>query len=126
MRHIAFLSILGALAMFVFRNIIISLFIGGGAFGADAVQKTALMLGAFTLSIPLEAISHLQARAFYATKNTLLPVLAGIINLALSVGAAWLFVPTFGLLALPLGYALGSLAKVVILALLLPRQLAKM
>ncbi|MDO8557711.1 MAG: murein biosynthesis integral membrane protein MurJ [bacterium] len=123
MRHIVMLSVLAALGMFFFRNLIISLLIGGGSFDEHAVRETALLLGAFTLSIPFEAVSHLQARAFYAAKNTLLPVLAGAFNLIISVFCAWMLIGTFGLLALPLGYAIGTLAKVIVLGILLPRQL---
>ena len=79
----------------------------------------------FAASVPFEAIAHLQARAFYAAKNTTVPLVAGIVNLILSVGGAWLLVPQFGILALPAGYALGSLVKVLLLWIYLPRVVAK-
>ena len=121
--HIAILSLLAAAAIWVLREFIIALFLGGGAFTAAAVHETAKLLGWFALSIPLEAVSHLQARAFYALKNTTLPVYAGVANLALSVGCAWLLLPHYGLVALPLGYAIGSLTKVTLLAALLPKRM---
>lgn len=121
--HIALLSVLAAAGVWALRDFIISLFLSGGAFTREAVRQTAQLLGWFALSVPLEAVSHLQARAFYALKNTAIPVYAGFANLALSVGCAWLLLPRYGLVALPLGYAVGSLAKVAMLAALLPRRM---
>ena len=121
--HIAALSVLAALGIWVLREYIISLFLGGGAFTREAANETARLLGWFAFSIPLEAVSHMQARAFYALKNTAIPVYAGILNFALSVGAAWILLPHSGLAALPIGYAVGSFAKVAMLALLLPRRM---
>lgn len=121
-KHIAALSCVAAIGIFVLREFIISLFLGGGEFGKDAIAKTALLLGIFAFSIPLESVSHLLARAFYATKNTVLPVLISIAALAVSVGGAWIFVDDIGLAALPLWYAFGSLVKIATLAILFPRQ----
>jgi putative peptidoglycan lipid II flippase len=81
----------------------------------------SLVLGIFAISVPLESLNHLQLRAFYAHRNTLLPSLAGIAGGMVTVGLAWGTIDSFGLPALALGYAAGELTKVVLLAVLLPR-----
>ncbi len=54
----------------------------GGAFDAEDVATTALILSAFTISIPLESVTHLLSRAIYATHNTLLQVLSSLAGFA--------------------------------------------
>ncbi len=49
--------------------------LGGGEFGPDDVALTAGVLAAFALAVPFDSLSHLLARAVYATHNTILPVL---------------------------------------------------
>lgn len=80
----------------------------------------ALTLGVFALSVPLESLTHLQYRAFYAYKHTLWPSLAGIAGGAGAIVSAWLFIDQLGVVSLALGYAVGELLQVAVLAALLP------
>ena len=84
-----------AIGLFVLSRVVIAVLLGGGAFGPDDVALTAGLLAAFAISIPLESLTHLLARAFYATHNTLIPVLASLAALAviLLVGE-WLARPS--------------------------------
>ena len=57
------------------------LFVGffrGGAFDAEDERRTLLVLGAFALSVPFDALQYPLARALYATRNTSLQVLASL------------------------------------------------
>ena len=112
-----------ALFAFVIREPLIALLLGGRAFDAEAVRRTAIVFGAFTLAIPTEALSQLLARAFYATKNTTIPVALSVLSLLFAVGGAWFTTPALGLLALPLAFAAGSAVKTLALSLLLPRRI---
>lgn len=123
--HVAVLGLAASVVMYFFSHLIISVLLGGKAFGPEAVSMTAAVLAAFVLSVPLECVNQQQARAFYALKNTTIPVAAGIANLILSVGAAWIFAQRFGIIGLPYGYMLGSIAKIAIQFALLPRQIRK-
>lgn len=80
----------------------------------------AVTLGVFALSVPLESLTHLQYRAFYAYKHTLWPSLAGIAGGLGAIAVAWLFIGQFGVVALAAGYAVGELLQVAVLAALLP------
>src|SRR5271157_6056882 len=45
--------------------------LAGGAFDAEDVSITTILVAVFAVSIPLESVVELLARAIYATKNTL-------------------------------------------------------
>jgi len=98
---------------------LIKIFLGGGEFSEQDILLTASTLGVFTLAIPTESASHLLARAFYALKNTVIPVVASIAALGIAVSLGYILSPTLGLLALPLGFFAGSLFKLIVLLVLL-------
>ncbi len=106
-------SVLAALVVYAIRHPLVAILLGGGSFDANAVTTTALVLGIFCLSIPTESLSHLFARAFYAAQNTLTPVIWSIVGLCVSSASAYALLGTFGVVALPIGFFLGSLTKTV-------------
>jgi len=112
-RTILFASVGAAVLVFVIRRPLVALLLGGGAFNSDAVARTALTLGFFCLSIPTESLSHLFARAFYATKNTLIPVIFSVISLITAGATAYVLISKVGIIGLPLGFFFGSLIKAV-------------
>ena len=81
------------------------------------------MLGVFTLAMPTESLRHLLARAFYATKNTTVPVVISVLGLVIAMGGGYLLRPSLDILAIPTAFALASLIEVVFLLILLPRRL---
>lgn len=106
-------SLLAALLMYLIRQPLVALLLGGGAFATEAVSGTARLLGVFCLSIPTESLSHLLARAFYSQQNTIIPVTFSAISLLVTGVSAYLLMGRFGLLGLPLGFFLGSCIKTV-------------
>lgn len=118
-------SLTAAIIIFLIREPLIALVFGGGAFTEANIQATAFTLGFFTLSIPTESLSHLLARAFYATKNTLTPVLIGIASFIITILCAWILTPKLGLSAIPLAFFSGSLVKLFLLLLFFPSFLKK-
>jgi putative peptidoglycan lipid II flippase len=115
-------STLAAVLVFFLRHVLIARLLGGGAFDVVAIETTAWVLGVFCLAIPTESLSHLLARAFYATKNTVTPVVWSVINLIVAAGSAWWLLGSLGIVALPVGFFLGSLVKTVGLGIRLSRQ----
>ncbi|MBI3420597.1 MAG: murein biosynthesis integral membrane protein MurJ [Candidatus Sungbacteria bacterium] len=105
------ISTMAAIILFAIRHPLVNILLGGGAFGPEAVSKTALLLGVFCLSIPTESLSHLLARAFYAIQNTTIPVIWGVAGLIVAAGSGYLLVQPIGIIGLPLGFFLGSLVK---------------
>jgi putative peptidoglycan lipid II flippase len=122
---IAGLTVFAAVGMVVFGELGIGILLGGGEFGPDDVARTAAVLGAFALSVPFESVAHLLSRAIFATRQTVYQALASIAGLVVTMAATVLLLPGFGILALPLGFAIGQAAKVVLLALTLAVRLRR-
>lgn len=117
------LTVFAALAMVVLGELGIGILLGGGEFGPDEVARTAAVLGAFALSVPFESVAHLLSRAIFATRQTLFQALASIAGLMITMAATLALLPSFGILALPLGFAIGQASKVVLLAVILAVRL---
>ncbi len=116
---ITVLTIFAAIALIVMGELVIGTLLGGGAFTSDDVALTAAVLAAFAISVPFESLSHLLSRAIFATRDTLLQVLASLAGLAITIGATQALLPSQDILAIPLGFTIGQAAKTVLLALAL-------
>jgi len=74
------------------------------------------------VSIPLESLTNLMARALYATHNTLLPTVAAVAGFTATIVSAQALSHTMGLAAIPAAYSVGMGTRVLLLALaLFPR-----
>jgi putative peptidoglycan lipid II flippase len=109
------LTTIAAVGLIVVGELAIGVLLGGGAFDAEDVARTGALLAVFALSVPFDALAHPLARACYATRNTIWPVLGSLLALGVSVAATTLLVPALGLLAIPAGFTLGAAAKAVLL-----------
>jgi putative peptidoglycan lipid II flippase len=116
---IAVITTAAAIVLAVMGELGIRLLLGGGAFDAEDVARTSALLVAFAISIPFESVTHLLSRAIYATRHTLLQVLASLAGLGITVLVTWLLLPALGVIAIPSGFAVGMVAKVGLLALAL-------
>jgi putative peptidoglycan lipid II flippase len=119
----ALLTMIAAVALVLVGEMAIRILLGGGAFDAEDVAMTSMVLAAFALSVPFESLSHLLSRAIYATRHTVLQVLASIAGLAITVVATLALVPGLGIVAIPLGFAIGQAGKTLLLALALAVRL---
>ena len=119
---IGVLTICSAIGLIVIGELAIDVLLGGGLFDAEDVQRTALVLGVFAISIPFEGLGHLYSRAIYATRHTRLQVVASLIGFAVTIGATLATVDALDIVAIPFGFAAGSAVRFVLLvAVLLPR-----
>lgn len=116
---IALLTTAAALVLAVVGELAIRVLLGGGAFDAEDVALTSPVLAAFAIAIPFESLSHLLSRAIYATRHTLLQVIASLAGLGITVLATQLLVAELGIVAIPIGFAIGQAGKVLLLALAL-------
>ena len=108
---IAGLTILATGALVIIGPLAIEILLGGGAFDAEAVRRTSLVLASLALTTPFEALGHLFARALYATHNTLLPVLASLAGFLVTVGVTFVLVEPLGVIAIGLGFAAGAMVR---------------
>jgi len=108
--------------MAVLRVPIVALLVGYGRFDQLAVDRAADTLLFFLVALAPEAMIAVLARAFYAGKDTLTPVLAALASVVLDVVLAFLLVAPLGLGGLALAIGLGSCLEVGLLLVLLGRR----
>lgn len=121
-RNLAVIAVLttgAAVALFVLSGTLVSVLLGGGRFGAADVTRTSAVVAVFALSIPFDALAYPLSRGLYASHDTLHQVLSSFGGLAIVIAATQLLVPSAGLLAIPVGYTAGMIAKDVLLAVFL-------
>jgi putative peptidoglycan lipid II flippase len=119
---IGILTTLAAVGLFILGEFGIRLLLGGGRFSEADIARTSLVLAAFALSVPFDSLSYPLSRGLYATRNTLLQVIASFAGFGTIVVVALVLVPTVGIVGIPLAYAAGSAVKVVLLTIfLIPR-----
>ena len=122
---ISLMTTAAAIVLAVFGGLAIRVLLGSGRFDAADTALTASVLAAFAISIPFESVSHLLSRAIYATRHTLLQVLASLTGLGITVLAVQLLLASLGILAIPIGFSIGQAAKVVLLGLALAMRLRR-
>ena len=114
-----------AIVLAVFGELAIRILLGGGAFDAADVALTSAVLAAFAISIPFESLTHLLSRAIYATRHTLLQVLASLAALGITIYAVQLLLAPLGIIAIPIGFSIGQVSKVGLLGLALAIRLRR-
>lgn len=115
-----------AIGLVAVGPIAIDLLLGGGRFDADDVARTALVLSVFAISVPFESLGHLLSRAIYATRHTLLQVAASLVGFAVTILATALLSGQLGVVAIPLGFSLGSAVRCALLGVVLVIRLRQM
>lgn len=106
----------------VLRRQIITLLFDYGRFDAYAVDLTADALFYFLLGLASESLIVILARAFYAGRDTMTPVLAAVVAVVINVLVGLATVWTMGLPGLALGLAVGSWVETAILTVILWRR----
>jgi putative peptidoglycan lipid II flippase len=116
------LTVLAAITLAVLARPLVEILIGGGEFGPDDVDRTATVLTAYALAIPLDSLSYPLSRALYATHNTILQVIASMAGFGTIVAVGLALAGPLGIVAIPLAAAAGGGVKVTLLVVfLVPR-----
>ena len=89
----------------------------------SGTADTAIALGVLLLALPSESLIALLARAFYADRDTMTPVIAAVLAVAINTTFAIVTIGTLGLVGVSLGIVLGSLSEMSLLALRLRRRI---
>jgi putative peptidoglycan lipid II flippase len=82
----------------------------------SGVTDTAIALAVLLLALPSESLIALLARAFYADRDTVTPVIAAVLAVAINTTFAIVTVGTLGLVGVSLGIVLGSWSEMTLLA----------
>ena len=110
----------------VLRTQAVGLLFNYGRFSERGVELTAGVLLVLLIALPPEAMIAILARAFYANRDTVTPVVAAILAVLINVTFGIVAVTQLGL-ELPgiaLGIALGAWAEALLLVAVLDRRMA--
>jgi putative peptidoglycan lipid II flippase len=95
LRHIFFWTIPATVLIIVLRAQLVRAILGSGAFDWGATKLVAASLALFIVSLLAQSCSLLIARAYYAAGNSRKPFYFGLIDVAISVGLALVFITAF-------------------------------
>lgn len=109
MTHVLFFVIPISVLILVLRAQIVRLTFGAGKFDWQATILTANTLGIFAFSIFAQSVAPLFSRAFYSRHNTIIPVIIGLITIALNAVASYFFGKSMGVLGLALGFSISNI-----------------
>ncbi|MDQ2741403.1 MAG: murein biosynthesis integral membrane protein MurJ [Chloroflexota bacterium] len=118
-RLVLFLTIPAAVGYIVLATPIVSLLFQHGHFRPVATARTATALTGYAIQIPFVGIDQLLIFSFYARKNTVTPMLIGILGVGIYIGSALLLMPRYQILGLALANTIqNSLHGLILLGLL--------
>ena len=100
----------------------VDLVYGRGRFNFGDSQATAVYFAIFAVSLALWTAQALYARAFYAARNTLAPMIAGTVITAASIPIFWAMYHGWSVLGLAIASDIGIFAQTAALAILLHRR----
>jgi putative peptidoglycan lipid II flippase len=143
-RHILFWTVPCTALLIILRAHVVRIVLGAGEFGWSDTRLTAALLAVFALSLAFQSLALLFIRALYAGGSTGKPFSVSLFSSFVTVTAAFMFSRAFAsdpgflawfaeafkldgvagaeALALPLGFAVGSIADALLLWVLLARQ----
>lgn len=119
MRLTLFLTVPFAVLFLLLRAQVVRVLLGAGEFDWSDTISTADTLAFFSLSLFAQALIQIVVRALFAMKNTLAPLLAGMLGVAVNIaGAVWLR-DSFGVAGLALAFSFAMVVNLVALWLML-------
>jgi len=115
LRLIAFVTLPATVGLIVLRFPILRVLLQGGAFRADDTRATADVLGTFALGLFFFAVVRVVVPAFYALKETRLPVFAAFADCAVFVAGCFALTPRLALPGIGLSASIAAAVNVAIL-----------
>ncbi|HKF35544.1 MAG TPA: lipid II flippase MurJ [Ktedonobacteraceae bacterium] len=113
------LMIPAAAGLIVLRGPIVELIFQHHAYTADNAALTALALQNYAYQLPFVALDQLLIAAFYARKNTIIPVAVGMVSILGYLAVALPFWSTIGMPALAFANAVQNSLHAIILLVIL-------
>lgn len=125
--RLVLLAILPAVAGLVaLRLPIVQLLFERGAFSPFDTERTALALLAYAPGIAAAAVDQVLIFSFYARKNTVTPVLVGVVGVGIYLAVALLLIGPLGMPGLALANSAQWVAHALVLLFLLRRALGSL
>jgi putative peptidoglycan lipid II flippase len=114
-RAIGFLLIPSAVMLILLRAQAVRLILGTGKFNWDNTKMTAVTLGFFSISLIASGLIPILAKAFFALKNTKLPMYASVASSVFSIIIAYPLSKEFSVAGLALAFSIGSFIQLFML-----------
>jgi len=122
LRLIAFVTLPATVGLIVLREPILRVLLQGGEFRADDTRATAGVLATLSAGLFFFAVTRVVVPAFYAVKDTRLPVLAALADCAVFLVGCTLLVPSMGLPGIGLAASVAAAVDVAVLVAALRRR----
>ena len=122
LRLIAFVTLPASVGLILLRVPIVRVLFQGGRFGGTDTLETAGALAALSAGLFFFAGIRIVVPAFYALKNTTLPVAAAMADAAIFVVLCILLTPPFGLPGIGLAASVAAAVNVIVLLAALRRR----
>lgn len=114
-RHIFFFLIPASIVFLLLRAQIVRVVVGAGSFGWEETIRTADTLAFFTLSLFAQGLIYLFSRAFFAHRDTITPLVAGLVATTVGGVSALLFTREFGVVGLGISFSISSIINLALL-----------
>lgn len=122
--RILFLMLPISLMLLILRAQVVRVVYGTGKFNWDDTFLTFQTLGFFTVSLFAQGLIPLFNRSFYARHNTKIPMLVGLVTMAVDIILSiYLFQTGLGVVGLSLAFSIASVLNLVLLGYILYYQL---
>ncbi|MBI2954475.1 MAG: murein biosynthesis integral membrane protein MurJ [Chloroflexi bacterium] len=115
-----------AVGLVLLRTPIIRLLFEHGVFGAYGTERTALAFLFYAPQLPFVAVDQLLIFAFYARKNTMTPMLVGVLGVAAYLASGLSLMGPMGLAGLALANTIQNSLHAVVLFVLLQKAIGSL
>jgi putative peptidoglycan lipid II flippase len=119
LRPLLFLSIPASIGLLLLRKPIVQVIFQSGNFDADSTKLVIAPLACFAAGLVGYALTEVLTRVFYATRDTMTPVVTGVLTVILNLLLCVLFMDSLGYTGLALALSVTTSSEAVILILFL-------
>jgi putative peptidoglycan lipid II flippase len=123
LRPLIFLSIPSGIGLLLLRKPIVQVIFQGGDFDASSTKLVIAPLACFAAGLVGYALTEILTRVFYATRDTVTPVVTGVLTVVLNLLLCVLFMDSLGYTGLALALSVTTAAEAVILLVFLRNRI---
>jgi putative peptidoglycan lipid II flippase len=121
--RVLFFTVPAAVGLLLLSEPVTDLILSGGEFGEESKRLTSIILTFFALSIPFEGLIPIFAKAFYAMKNTITPMIINVISLTFVAMITIFVAPKYGIEWFSIGFTTGFVIYNILFVALLRKSL---
>lgn len=125
LRFVLFLAVPSAMGLAIISIPTIELMFNWGELSQTGVILAASMLTFYALSVVTQSVNTIMNRAYYSTKNSVLPLIAGSIGIVVNFGLTYLITKTtdLGAAGVALAYSIASIFTTLALLILFKKRI---